>query len=403
MNRNRFFSALLGLGTLAASPCFATTATSTSSFGGIEEPAVIYHPSSNSFTNDSFVNITNVSSGTIQVLLRYSSSSWDGDRTTSNTDRQRGEVKTLGAHQLIHETYEYTTTWKTNSGFKGSGSFCHITQLKSVDGAEGSSGAPLIVTSIASGTSSANVRYASASFSPTNVFTAHTVRNITWAPATSLSEKIRVKTTGDGGSDGFVTVSINGDSFQGVTNVEVCRPQSTEYYPKWGLYRGASTSSGFSANDFVQHSSVSASKVSSTPPPSVTAQAESMSPVGSGATTSTTSDTSAGGGVLLFLNSDGVGDTLTLTTPSLQAGTYQVKFTYKSNNSRGQHTVKIDGTQIGGTVDQYASTQGYVTVTLGSKTFSSAGTHTIVLSVTGKNASSSNYILSADQFQFVGQ
>jgi len=92
-----------------------------------------------------------------------------------------------------------------------------------------------------------------------------------------------------------------------------------------------------------------------------------------------------------------------LTTPSLPAGTYQVQFTYKSNTTRGQHTLKVDGTQVGGTVDQYATTQTFPTVTLGNVTFGSAGAHTIRLTVTGKNASSSNFILSADKFTFVGQ
>ena len=108
--------------------------TSLASFGGIEEPQVVYHPATKSFTSDSFVNITDVTPGTVQMLLRYSQSSWDGDRTTSNTDRGRAEVKTLGPNQKIHETYDYTTTWKTNTGFIGSSQFCYITQLKPIDG-----------------------------------------------------------------------------------------------------------------------------------------------------------------------------------------------------------------------------------------------------------------------------
>lgn len=261
MNKNiTLRGALLFSALLAPIGLRATTATSLSSFGGIEEPQVIYHPATKKFTSDSYKNITDLGGGTFQVLLRYSTSQWDGDRTTSNTDRQRGEVKTLGAHQMKGDTFIYTTTWRTNSAFKGSGSFCHITQLKPVNGTEGSSGAPLITTSIFGGTSSAAVRYASASFSPANVFSPKVVRNIAWKPATWLAEQIKVKTTGDGQKTGLVQVSLNGDSFQGVTNVEVCRPKSTEYYPKWGLYRGVSTSSGFSANDYVQHSHVSATK-----------------------------------------------------------------------------------------------------------------------------------------------
>jgi len=92
-----------------------------------------------------------------------------------------------------------------------------------------------------------------------------------------------------------------------------------------------------------------------------------------------------------------------LTTPVLQPGTYQVQFTYKSNTTRGQHTVTVDGVQVGGTIDQYATTQTFPTVTLGNVTFSSTASHVIRLTVTGKNAASSNFILSADKFTFVGQ
>jgi len=127
-----------------------------------------------------------------------------------------------------------------------------------------------------------------------------------------------------------------------------------------------------------------------------------MSPTGSGATVSTSADTNASGGIVEFLNSTAAGQSMTLTTPTTVAGTYQVQLTYKSNTTRGQHTVKVDGVQVGGTVDQYATTSSYLTVTLGNATLA-AGTHTIVMTVTGKNAASSNFILTADKFTFVGQ
>ena len=466
---------------------FGATATSLSSFGGIEEPQRIYHPGSGTFTSDSFVNITNVSSGTIQTLLRWSSSQWDGDRTTSNTDRGRAEVKTLGPNQRINETYDYTTTWRTNTGFRGSGGFCHITQLKGVDGSEGTSGAPLVVTSINSGTSSAVVRYASTSFSPHNEFTTRVARNITWAPNTWMALRIRIRTTADGATGGQVTASVNGDALQGVTNVEVSRPQAQTYYPKWGLYRKHETSSGFSPSDYIQHSNVSATlitatspvaapvfspgggtyssaqtvsissatsgasirytsdgstptsttgtlysgpisvtssrtlkaiayksgspdssvttatyTITTTPPPTVNFEAESASPVGTGATITTGSETAASGGVVVYLNADGVGDYAQFTTPTLQAGTYQLKFRFKGNTGRGQHTLTVDGTQVGGTIDEYRSTSGYVEVTVGNITFGAAGTHTIRLTVTGRNASSSSYVLAPDRFTFVG-
>jgi len=139
------------------------------------------------------------------------------------------------------------------------------------------------------------------------------------------------------------------------------------------------------------------------PPPTVNFEAESISPVGTGATVSISNDVNASGGVVEFLNSTAAGQIMTFTTPSIVAGTYQVQLRYKTNTSRGEHTVQIDGTQIGGTINQYSTTVGYTTATLGTVTFSSAGAHTIAMTVTGKVSASTQFYLTADKFTFVGQ
>jgi hypothetical protein len=139
------------------------------------------------------------------------------------------------------------------------------------------------------------------------------------------------------------------------------------------------------------------------PPPTFNFEAASMSPVGTGATVSTSNDTNVTGGLLEFLNSTAVGQSMTLTTPSVPAGTYQIQFRYKTNTSRAQHNVKIDGTQVGGTIDQYAKTSTYPTATLGNVTFAIAGTHKIVLTVTGKDSAATHFYITADKFTFVGK
>jgi hypothetical protein len=139
------------------------------------------------------------------------------------------------------------------------------------------------------------------------------------------------------------------------------------------------------------------------PPPTFNFEAASMSPVGTGATVSTSSDPNVSGGLLEFLNSTAAGQSMTLTTPSMPAGTYQVQFRYKTNTSRAQHNVVIDGTQVGGMIDQYATTPTYLTATLGNVTFATAGTHKIVLTVTGKDSAATHFYISADRFTFVGQ
>jgi len=236
------FVAVAGL----SAPSFASTATGFSSFEGEEEPAVIYHPSSNSFTNDSYDNMTSPSSGDFKFYLRFSSSSWDGDRTTTSDDRQRAEVKGLGAHQKNNETFEYSHAWKTSRG--GSGSFWHVFQLKGVDG---DNGAPLVVDSIKSSTSAA-VQYCPGTQSGFTL-----ARSYTISVGSFTTTNVRIKTSTS--ASGEVRAAINGGSMSGKTSIAVYRPSSTEYRPKWGSYRGVSSSSPY-GNDTVEQKSITANK-----------------------------------------------------------------------------------------------------------------------------------------------
>jgi hypothetical protein len=387
----------LAFAALASSSLWATTATSLGSFGGIEEPATIYHPSTSTFTSDSFVNITDQGSGTFRMFLRYRDGSWwDGDRTTTSDDRQRAEVKVLGNRQGRGETYEYRSTWRLDSAFSVGSRFCHITQVKAYDG--GDTGDPLVTTSVIDNTNAA-VRYCSAGMSGLT-----TVRSFSWAPNTSKTVAYRLTTSSaNGTSDGALTVSVNGDSFTGITNHQMYRVDATQYQPKWGLYRGVQNGMPF-GDDYSEHSNVQANKITSTTPPTVSMEAESLSRTSSGATTSLQSDANSSGGTWVQLDStDNAGDYVEYTTTSLPAGTYSVRMMWKGNTGRGILTLKVDGAQVGGTLDQYSSTQTYPTTTFGNVTFSSSGTHKVRLTVAGKNGSSSTYALSADKFTFVGQ
>jgi hypothetical protein len=127
-------------------------------------------------------------------------------------------------------------------------------------------------------------------------------------------------------------------------------------------------------------------------------EAESLASTVSGGTASLQSDVNSSGGTWVQLAATATGQYIEFTTPSIAAGTYQLQMMWKGNTSRGILNVKVDGTQVGGTLDQYASTQTYPTTTFGNVTFSAGGTHKIRLTVTGKNSSSSAYNLSADKF-----
>jgi hypothetical protein len=221
-----------------------------SSFEGSEEPGVLYHPATNSFTSDSFTNMTSPSAGTFRFVLRYryrSEGWWDGDRTTTNDDRQRAEVKGLGVHQRNGETFEYGTTWRTSRG--GNGKFWHVFQLKATDGDDAP---PLVVNSIQS-TSTASFRYWPGTASNFIVARSYGYAVDTW---TTIKIRVRTSTT----TDGEVRGSVNGDALAGASGVAVFRPESTDYRPKWGSYRGVDTTDPY-GDDTVEHMDVWAGKV----------------------------------------------------------------------------------------------------------------------------------------------
>jgi len=240
------FGSVLTLGLSLPGSARAVSATGLSSFEAIEEPLVKLYPAIGKFESDSFINITEVGSGTFRMSERYNAEWWDGDRDTTNTDRQRAEVKGLGAHQKHGETFLYTTTWRSNPEFRGSGGFCHLFQLKSTNG---DSGAPLVTLSIHGNRATVEAN---------RVGPKIIAREFPWKPATWQTVRIRIKTAPT--TDGELMVSVDGDAFQGRSGIELSRPDANEYRPKWGLYRRAATGMTM-GNDYVEHKAVSAEKI----------------------------------------------------------------------------------------------------------------------------------------------
>ena len=138
------------------------------------------------------------------------------------------------------------------------------------------------------------------------------------------------------------------------------------------------------------------------PPTIITLEAENLATTTSGPTVTKQSDPNASGGVVTYFNATRTGQWVQYTMTSLPAGTYQINYQYKHNSSRGQHNLTIDGTQVGGAIDEYSTTSGYTQATVGTITLS-AGMHTIRLTITGKNASSNAYAIAPDSFIFFGQ
>jgi hypothetical protein len=133
-------------------------------------------------------------------------------------------------------------------------------------------------------------------------------------------------------------------------------------------------------------------------------EAESISYTATGATASVQTDTNSSGGKWVELAATGsTGQYIDFTVTNVPAGTYQVEMEWKGNTSRGTLQLAVDGVNVGPALVQYSATQVYPTTLFGTVTFTTAGSHDIRLTVTGKNTSSSNYYLSADKFTLVGQ
>jgi hypothetical protein len=247
--RGKLATCLLPLGALLPLSTHAVTATGLSSFEGIEESLVRYSPGAGTFVHDDFVNTADLGGGVFRMLLRYRPDEWDGDRDTPNKDRQRAEVKGLGVHQKTGETFDYSTTWRTNPGLRGASRFCHIFQLKSTDG---DSGMPVVTISILEGQQRAAVRYCSGRSKDEII-----AREFAWTPGKWQTVRVRIRTSMT--EDGEVLASIDGDPFEGARGLAVYRPDATDYRPKWGLYRG--TSPGLLlGDDYVEHKDISAER-----------------------------------------------------------------------------------------------------------------------------------------------
>jgi hypothetical protein len=229
----------------------ADTATRVKDFEGAEDPVKKYNVAADRIEDDDFANITDVGDNTVRMTLRFRPGEWwDGDQHTDRKDRQRAEVKGIGPHQKTGERFEYGTTWRTDPDFGGTNRFCHVFQLKATDG---SNGPPLVVISVLDDPGVAALRYWSGDAKGFTV-----ARKFAWKPNTWQMLRIRIKVSTD--NDGECTCSVDGDEFQGAKGMPLFRPQSTDYRPKWGFYRGVSKDMKLH-DDWVEHKNASAKKI----------------------------------------------------------------------------------------------------------------------------------------------
>lgn len=109
-------------------------------------------------------------------------------------------------------------------------------------------------------------------------------------------------------------------------------------------------------------------------------------------------DTGASGGALKLCNLNAVGDYVEFSVTVPAPGLYSIGSAIKRFTSRGIFQVKVDGVAKGAPVDGYSSSPVFNLYANGFVTFDTAGTHTIRLEITGKNAASTGYTIGLDYF-----
>src|SRR5215216_1916260 len=115
-------------------------------------------------------------------------------------------------------------------------------------------------------------------------------------------------------------------------------------------------------------------------------EAETLTRTTSAVGSKVTSEGAASGGKYVELNAGAAqGAWVELTLPDVPAGSYDLKFLFKSNTNRGIVQASVDGVNQGATCNEYSGSPAYrVACNLGSKTLS-AGNHRVRFTVSGKS------------------
>jgi hypothetical protein len=134
--------------------------------------------------------------------------------------------------------------------------------------------------------------------------------------------------------------------------------------------------------------------------PTSTTQAEVATVAGftSGLVERVFNDSPASGGQGAILESHAVGQFISFTINIPVTGVWGIRPRHKLNNNRGIWQLSIDGTNQGGAFDGFSATPVYTEVDLGTRSLA-AGNHTFTFTVTGHNASSTDFWLAFDYFK----
>jgi autotransporter-associated beta strand protein len=240
-------------------------------FEGLESPTVLYFPASNTFQNDTtgFVKEIDEGGGMFRQQLRneyptpqppYAAGPgwWDGDGANSaNTDRQRVEPKGIVGlgHQPVDTTFEYSFDFRTDPTFTATNNFCHIFQLKALDG---DNSPPLATISLYKNGSGIQGRVDCFSDGTSGTPQTETIpATYSYTAGQWIHFVIRITPCKQGETTGGIQLSVNGGAFTGVTNQAIDLQNSSTFRPKFGLYRSISTGNGVPVDvSWVEHRTV---------------------------------------------------------------------------------------------------------------------------------------------------
>lgn len=139
--------------------------------------------------------------------------------------------------------------------------------------------------------------------------------------------------------------------------------------------------------------------------PAITFEAENSNPSASsvGYNVSSGDAANSNSAFVQLSGTPSVGAWLQFNLPDIAAGNYNITVYYKAYYNRGIFQGSIDGSNLGGTCDEYNSSVVYQKAfNMGSRNLS-AGNHTIRFTVTGKNSSSAAYALNIDKIVLTQQ
>ena len=110
-------------------------------------------------------------------------------------------------------------------------------------------------------------------------------------------------------------------------------------------------------------------------------------------------------GVGIIIDGTKAGNFISFTLNVPAAGTYDVKFGSKTYPTRGIGQLTVSGVNVGPAVDQYNANGAGVFKEFdsGNVTLSAAGNYVFTFTVTGKNASSSGFLLAFDYIKLTSQ